>query len=93
MHVITYWIFSSVVNSIIIINFSHYIIFFYKATGPVLTKFDTKHHLVKGIQVCWINGQHLFQGEAIVKKYKYINFVPSLVEIGPVVLKKKMKMW
>ena len=34
-----------------------------------------------------------FKGEAIVKKYKYINFVPSLVEIGPVVLKKKMKMW
>ena len=35
-------------------------IFFYRTTGPISTKLNTKHPWVKGIQVCSNEGPHLF---------------------------------
>ena len=42
-------------------------IFFSRTTGPISTKFGTKHSWVKGIQFCSNAVPHLFQGEIIIK--------------------------
>jgi hypothetical protein len=39
-------------------GWGHLKIFFYRTTGPILTRLDTNYPLVKGIQVCSKKGDN-----------------------------------
>ena len=66
------------------VNFSHFI-FFWRTTGPISTKHDTKHPQVKGIQVCTNEGPGLFPwgDNCKIVKFLKIFFLRSIAtELG-----------